>query len=59
MTDKLKKEVVDLLNTLKKDAEMALSGEWGVADNAPDEMKDGFECQISLIDEMLTKLNQE
>lgn len=53
MTDRLKKEVINLLNTLKKDAEMALSGEWGVVDN---EMKDGFECQISLINEMLTKL---
>lgn len=59
MTDELKKEVVILLLDLKTDAEMALSGEWGVAENAPDEMKEGFQCQIDSIDEMLTKLNQQ
>lgn len=56
--ENLKEELIDLLETIKKDAEMALSGEWGVAEYATDEQKEGFEAQIELIDSMLIKLEE-
>lgn len=49
-----KNEVVELLNTLKKDAEMALSGEW---DCTTSEGIESFNDQIELIDKLLDKLN--
>lgn len=49
----LKDEVVEVLNTLKKDAEMALSGEW---DCTTSEGIESFNDQIQLIDEILDKL---
>ena len=49
----LKDEVVELLNTLKRDAEMALSGEW---DCTTSEGIESFNDQIELIDQVLDKL---
>lgn len=49
----LKDEVVVLLNTLKKDAEMALTGEW---DCTTTEGIESFNDQIILIDKLLDKL---
>lgn len=49
----LKDEVVELLNTLKRDAEMALSGEW---DCTTSEGIESFNDQIELIDRVLDKL---
>ena len=49
MNDELKKEVIDTLNTLREDAEMALDGRWDKSDH-------GFESQIMVIDQMLNKL---
>ena len=40
------KPLVHTILTLREDAEMALSGEWNKSD-------EGFEAQISLIDEVL------
>jgi hypothetical protein len=42
MNDELKNDVVNLLKTLKQDAEMALDGRWDKSD-------EGFDCQIFLI----------
>lgn len=54
-TDKsLKDEVVSILNTLKKDAEMALSGEWDCTTR--EGIETGFNGQITLINEILDKL---
>lgn len=55
MDDKLKAEIIELLKTIKSDAEMALDGRWV----AVDEGLDGFEAQITLIDPILTKLGVE
>lgn len=52
MKDELKKECISLFKTLKLDAEMALDGRW----DTTNEGADGFECQIQLIDEILSKL---
>lgn len=49
----LKDEVVVLLNTLKKDAEMALSGEW---DCTTSEGIESFNDQVDLINQLLDKL---
>lgn len=49
----LKDEVVGILNTLKRDAEMALSGEW---DCTTSEGIESFNDQIELIDRVLDKL---
>ena len=46
------KEVINLFNSLKIDAKMALNGKWDRSD-------DGFECQIGLIEGMLTKLKKK
>ncbi len=50
----IKDEVIHLLNTLKRDAEMALSGEW---DCTTSEGIESFNDQIELIDRTLDKLN--
>lgn len=42
--------VVHALETLRKDANMALSGEW---DCTTAEGQEGFECQIELINKIL------
>ena len=52
MDAKLREEVINLLNTLKTDAEMALDGRW----EPSGEGLDGFEAQISLIHVVLAKL---
>lgn len=49
----IKDEVVQLLETLKTDAEMALDGRW---DCNTDEGKEGFSAQIELIERTLDKL---
>ena len=49
----MKDEVVKLLNTLKTDAEMALSGEW---DCTTQEGIESFNDQIELIERTLDKL---
>ena len=49
----MKDEVVTLLNTLRTDAEMALSGEW---DCTTQEGIESFNDQIDLIDRTLDKL---
>ena len=49
----LKDEVVNLLNILKEDAEMALSGEW---DCTTSEGIESFNDQITLIEKTLDKL---
>ena len=54
METELKKEVIELLTTLKIDAEMALSGEWDCTTR--EGIEDGFGAQIRLIDELLDKL---
>jgi hypothetical protein len=51
----IKDEVVELLIGLRKDAEMALSGEWDCT--TMEGMETGFESQIYLIDKTLDKLN--
>jgi hypothetical protein len=52
MDAKLKEEIINLLNTIKTDAEMALDGRWEPSGDG----LDGFETQISLIDVALAKL---
>jgi hypothetical protein len=59
MTKELEKEVIGVLLTLKEDAKMALSGDWGVADFASDEHKKGFEHQIILINKVLAKIHKQ
>jgi len=49
----LRKEIKDLLKTLRKDAKMAINGKW---DCSTKEGKEGFESQITLINEMLAKI---
>jgi hypothetical protein len=50
----LKGEIISLLNTLKKDAEMALSGEWDCT--TQEGIETGFNAQITLIEDLLDKL---
>jgi hypothetical protein len=50
----IKDEAVELLTGLKKDAEMALSGEWDCS--TMEGRETGFEAQIYLIDKLLDKL---
>lgn len=51
MTDKqIIKKCVSLLKILRKDAEMAIKGDW---DCSTSEGLEGFEAQIQLIDELL------
>ena len=44
-----------VLKTVRKDAEMALNGKWAIAENATEECKKGFGCQIELIDKVVNK----
>ena len=50
----LKDEVIQLLNSIKTDAEMALDGRWDCT--TTEGMGSGFEAQIFLIDKVLDKL---
>ena len=50
----LKGEIISLLNTLKKDAEMALNGEWDCT--TQEGIETGFNAQITLIEDLLDKL---
>jgi hypothetical protein len=52
----LKSEVVSILNTLKKDAELALSGEWDCT--TQEGIETGFNGQITLIEDLLYKLRK-
>ena len=51
MNDELLEEAIELLQNLRIDAEMALDDRWDRSD-------DGFEAQISLIDNFLSKLKK-
>lgn len=57
MKDKMKNnnnimnEILSVLETLKEDAEMALEGTWDKSD-------DGFEAQITLIDKIILKIQE-
>lgn len=46
------KEAVRILKILKQDAKLAISGFWDKSD-------DGFRCQIQLIDNFLSSLNNK
>jgi hypothetical protein len=50
----LRKEIKHLLKGLKKDAEMALSGEWDCT--TKEGIETGFNAQITLINNMLEKI---
>jgi hypothetical protein len=50
----LKGEIISILETLKKDAEMALSGEWDCT--TQEGIETGFNGQITLIENILDKL---
>jgi hypothetical protein len=52
MTKETEKHVIEILNILFEDAEMALNGDWDRSD-------EGFEAQITLIDECLTKIEND
>ena len=56
MTQKLIKEVIDQLEMIVEDAEMALDGRW---DCSTDEGKEtGFGAQIENIETLLTKIRK-
>lgn len=57
MDNSLKEEVIFLLLILKKDAEMALSGDWDCT--TPEGIESGFGAQIDLIDRTLKMLQDE
>lgn len=46
------REAVKILKTLKQDAKLAISGFWDKSD-------DGFQCQIQLIDNFLSRLHNK
>jgi len=50
-------EIVAVLETLKEDAEMALNGEWDCT--TEEGIETGFEAQIIMIDNLLTKIKGE
>jgi hypothetical protein len=56
MDDNLKKEVVKVLKTILKDAEMALSGEWDCT--TVEGIETGFGSQIDLIENLLEKIEE-
>ena len=56
MNNELMKDIISVLECLKTDAEMALSGDW---DTTTVEGIKSFESQISLINTLLDKLNKE
>lgn len=56
MDDKLKKEVIKTLQSLKKDAQMAIDGEWDCT--TEEGIETGFSAQIEQIDKILTKLKK-
>lgn len=53
-TDDLLAEAIKTLVSLKKDAQMALTGDWDANPHAPDE-DNGFRCQIKQINKFLRK----
>ena len=57
MNKELLRETVHVLRCLKTDAEMALSGDWDTT--TPEGIEQGFEAQISLIENVLDRLIQE
>ena len=57
MNNKLIKEMIALLEMLKKDAEMAIDGRWDCT--TTEGIEEGFGSQIVMIDEMLTKLKNQ
>ena len=50
----LKDEIISILETLKRDAEMALSGEWDCT--TQEGIETGFNAQVELIEGLLNKL---
>ncbi len=52
-------EACNILNMVREDARMALNGDWNVAEYATDESKEGFECQIVLIERFFDKVNYD
>jgi len=61
MTDKKRiKLLTELVEVLKKDAEMAISGEWNISGyGLNNDAKSAFEDQISLIEQTFNKINYE
>lgn len=54
-TNVLFNNAIDILETIKSDAKMAIKGQWAV-DYTNNESMEGFNCQISLINSLLKKL---
>ena len=52
--EELKEEIIKVLNTLKTDAEMAMSGDWDCT--TEEGIETGFSAQIEIIDELLNKI---
>ena len=50
-----KKEIIDVLEGLRTDAEMALDGSWDCT--SEEGIETGFNAQISLIDKLLLKIS--
>jgi hypothetical protein len=64
MTDKQKlKEAIKVIKTLRKDAEMALSGEWQITGypgmGLDSDSAEGFEAQIQNIDRFLNSIKDD
>ena len=49
MTRKMVDDIIDVLNTVKEDAEMALDGRW-------DRTDDGFETQLNIVENCLSNV---
>lgn len=57
MDNELLQRTILVLECLKKDAEMALSGEWDTT--TQEGIDTGFEAQVSLITPLLDRLTRE
>ena len=53
-TEDLLAEAIEMLVSLKRDAQMALTGDWDANPHAPDD-ENGFSCQIKHINKFLRK----
>jgi hypothetical protein len=53
---KLEKQTIAILKSLRLDAQMALDGDW---DPCTDEGKEGFQCQIDSINNLLFKIKNQ
>lgn len=52
--NKYRIEIIEVLETIKEDADMAIQGEWDCS--TPEGREAGFEAQIILIDRLLKKI---